>query len=74
MVNTMKDIHDYLDGSRSGADLTPADRARTDELRALLDRAAAHVRSTPAPDLAARVMEALPERAPSRAITCATRS
>jgi hypothetical protein len=66
MVSTMKDIHDYLDGSHSGADLAPGDRARADELRALLDRAAAHVRSTPAPDLAARVMDALPERAPSR--------
>jgi hypothetical protein len=62
----MKHIHDYIDGSRSGADLAPGERERGDELRALLDRAAAHVRATPAPDLSARVMAALPARAPRR--------
>jgi hypothetical protein len=57
-------IHQHLDGG-PGPALSPEERARADALRRTLDAAAAHLRAAPAPDLAARVMAALPERRPA---------
>jgi hypothetical protein len=59
-------IHQHLDGDAPGAPLTPEQRARAEQLARTLDAAAAHLRATPAPDLAARVMAALPRQAPAR--------
>ena len=58
-------IHQHLDGD-PGAALSPDERARAESLRRTLDTAAAHLRAVPAPDLAARVMAALPPHAPAR--------
>jgi Glycogen recognition site of AMP-activated protein kinase len=58
-------IHQHLDGDLAAA-LSPDERARAESLRRTLDAAAAHLRAAPAPDLAARVMAALPPRAPAR--------
>jgi hypothetical protein len=56
-------IHQHLDGDRAA--LSPDERAAADALNRTLDAAAAHLRAVPAPDLAARVMAALPARAPA---------
>lgn len=56
-------IHQHLDGEP--VELGPEERARADALARTLDAAAAHLRSAPAPDLAARVMAALPAHAPA---------
>jgi hypothetical protein len=58
-------IHQHLEGD-SAAALAPDERARAEALRRTLDAAAAHLRAVPAPDLSARVMAALPPRAPAR--------
>ena len=57
-------IHQHLDGEP--ADLNPEERAQAVSLARTLDAAAAHLRAVPAPDLSARVMAALPPRAPAR--------
>ncbi|HLM68868.1 MAG TPA: hypothetical protein VK358_15115, partial [Longimicrobium sp.] len=59
-------IHQHLDGDAPGPPLTPGERARAEQLARTLDAAAAHLRAAPAPDLAARVMAALPRQAPAR--------
>jgi hypothetical protein len=59
-------IHSHLDGDAPDEALTPDEHARADALRRTLDAAAAHLRAVPAPDLSARVMAALPRRAPAR--------
>lgn len=59
-------IHAHLDGDTPARPLTPEERERADQLARTLDAAAAHLRSVPAPDLAARVMAALPPQAPAR--------
>lgn len=59
-------IHSHLDGDTPDEALSPDERARADALRRTLDTAAAHLRALPAPDLSARVMAALPRRAPAR--------
>jgi hypothetical protein len=56
-------IHQYLDGDRAA--LSPDERAAADAFARTLDAAAAHLRAVPAPDLAARVMAALPAQAPA---------
>jgi hypothetical protein len=56
-------IHQHLDGDR--AVLSPDERAAADAFARTLDAAAAHLRAVPAPDLAARVMAALPAQAPA---------
>jgi Glycogen recognition site of AMP-activated protein kinase len=56
-------IHQHLDGDRAA--LSPDERAAADAFARTLDAAAAHLRAVPAPDLAARVMAALPARAPA---------
>ena len=56
-------IHQHLDGAN--APLSPDERARADALARTLDAAAAHLRAVPAPDLASRVMAALPRQAPA---------
>ena len=58
-------IHQHLDGE-AAAPLTADERARAEALRHTIDTAAAHLRAVPAPDLAARVMSALPRRAAAR--------
>jgi hypothetical protein len=58
-------IHQHLDGD-DDAPLAPGERARAEHLSRTLDAAAAHLRALPAPDLAARVMAALPRQAPAR--------
>jgi hypothetical protein len=58
-------IHQHLDGD-DAPPLTAEQRARAESLSRTLDRAAAHLRAMPAPDLAARVMAALPRQAPAR--------
>ncbi|HEX2210226.1 MAG TPA: glycogen-binding domain-containing protein [Longimicrobium sp.] len=57
-------IHQHLDGG-PGPPLSPGERAAADDLARTLDAAAAHLRAMPAPDLAARVMAALPAQAPA---------
>ena len=57
-------IHQYLDGD-PGVALTSDERAAADAFARTLDAAAAHLRAAPAPDLAARVMAALPQKRPS---------
>jgi hypothetical protein len=59
-------IHRHLDGDEADAPLSPEESARAGELSRTLDAAAAHLRAVPAPDLAARVMAALPRQAPAR--------
>ena len=56
-------IHQHLDGDRAA--LGPDERAAADAFARTLDAAAAHLRAVPAPDLAARVMAALPAQAPA---------
>jgi hypothetical protein len=56
-------IHQHLDGDRAA--LSPDERATADAFARTLDAAAAHLRAMPAPDLAARVMAALPAQAPT---------
>jgi hypothetical protein len=56
-------IHQHLDGDRAA--LTPDERAAADAVARTLDAAAAHLRAVPAPNLAARVMAALPAQAPA---------
>ncbi len=56
-------IHQHLDGEPAA--LTPDERAAADAFARTLDAAAAHLRAVPAPDLAARVMAALPAQAPA---------
>jgi hypothetical protein len=56
-------IHQHLDGDRAA--LSPDQRAAADAFARTLDAAAAHLRAVPAPDLAARVMAALPAQAPA---------
>jgi hypothetical protein len=57
-------IHQHLDGDPR-VELSPDERAAADAFSRTLDAAAAHLRAVPAPDLAARVMAALPARAPA---------
>src|SRR5688572_26480095 len=59
-------LHEHLDGEAAESALSAGERARAAELRRTLDAAAAHLRAVPAPDLAARVMAALPAQAPAR--------
>lgn len=56
-------IHQHLDGEPAA--LTPEERAAADAFVRTLDAAAAHLRAVPTPDLAARVMAALPAQAPA---------
>jgi hypothetical protein len=56
-------IHQHLDGDP--AELSPEERAQAEAFARTLDAAAAHLRATRAPDLAARVMAALPAHAPA---------
>jgi hypothetical protein len=57
-------IHQHLDGD-AGVPLSPGERAAADAVARTLDAAAAHLRAVPAPDLATRVMAALPAQAPA---------
>jgi hypothetical protein len=57
-------IHAWLDGTLPLDALTADERAAAGELGAAVEAAAAHLRATPAPDLSARVMAALPRSAP----------
>ena len=59
-------VHQHLDGEAADHALSADERARADGLRRTLDAAAAHLRAAPAPDLAARVMAALPAAGPAR--------
>jgi hypothetical protein len=59
-------IHRALDGELAPDALTVEERARAEALGLAMDRIAAPLRAAPAPDLAARVMAALPARAPRR--------
>ncbi|HEX8393838.1 MAG TPA: glycogen-binding domain-containing protein [Longimicrobium sp.] len=59
-------IHRVLDGDLPSGALIPDERARAEALARVLDRAAAPLRGAPAPDLASRVMAALPAAAPRR--------
>jgi hypothetical protein len=56
-------IHQHLDGEPAA--LNAEERAAVDAFTRTLDAAAAHLRAVPAPDLAARVMAALPAQAPA---------
>ena len=57
-------VHQHLDGEAADSALSVDERARADALRRTLDVAVAHLRAAPAPDLAARVMAALPAQRP----------
>ncbi|MBW3571264.1 MAG: glycogen-binding domain-containing protein [Gemmatimonadetes bacterium] len=57
-------IHRHLDGDPRAA-LSADERREADAFARTLDAAAAHLRAVPAPDLAARVMAALPAQAPA---------
>jgi Glycogen recognition site of AMP-activated protein kinase len=59
-------VHQHLDGEAADSALSAPERARLDALRRAVDAAAAQLRAASAPDLAARVMAALPAQAPSR--------
>jgi Glycogen recognition site of AMP-activated protein kinase len=59
-------IHAYLDGDLPLEALSPDERARARELEDALYAATAQLRASPAPDLTARVMAALPAAAPRR--------
>jgi hypothetical protein len=59
-------IHAYLDGDLPLEALGPAERAEAERLESAFGAAAAHLRSADAPDLAARVMAAIPAGAPRR--------
>jgi len=53
-------IHAFLDGGLPLEALTPGERVEALALRSVLDAASAQLRAAPVPDLAARVMAALP--------------
>jgi Glycogen recognition site of AMP-activated protein kinase len=57
-------IHGHLDGDEGTERLSAEERARAEALRRASDAAAAHLRAAPVPDLAPRVMAALPAAAP----------
>ena len=57
-------IHAFLDGDLPLEALEPGERAEALRLSSAFGAAAARVRARPAPDLAARVMAALPAEAP----------
>jgi hypothetical protein len=59
-------VHQHLDGEAADSALSAGERARAAEMRRAIDAAAAHLRAAPVPDLAARVMAALPAQAPAR--------
>lgn len=59
-------IHACLDGDVSAEDLSPAERARLAEMERVLGAASLHLRAVAAPELAGRVMAALPAHAPRR--------
>jgi hypothetical protein len=59
-------IHACLDGDIPAGDLLPAERARLAEMERILGAAAQHLRAAAAPELAGRVMAALPAHAPRR--------
>jgi hypothetical protein len=56
-------LHAWLDGELPFDALTPRERAEARALEATLGAAAARFRETPVPDLAPRIMAALPARA-----------
>ncbi|HWK89921.1 MAG TPA: glycogen-binding domain-containing protein [Longimicrobium sp.] len=60
-------IHRHLDDPSGPENLSAPERPRAEALRRTADAVAAHLRAAPAPDLAARVMAALPAGAPARA-------
>ncbi|HEX8359534.1 MAG TPA: glycogen-binding domain-containing protein [Longimicrobium sp.] len=60
-------IHAHLDGDIPIEALTPDERARLAEMEDALGAAVRHLRAMPSPELAGRVMAALPARAPGRA-------
>lgn len=59
-------IHAYLDGDLPAEALSPEERARAAALERALDAAASSLRSVKAPELAGRVMAALPAHAPRK--------
>ncbi|CAA9358304.1 MAG: hypothetical protein AVDCRST_MAG68-4158 [uncultured Gemmatimonadetes bacterium] len=59
-------IHAHLDGDIPLHALTPAERARLAEMEDALGAAVRHLRAVPSPELAGRVMAALPAHAPRR--------
>ncbi|HEX8209682.1 MAG TPA: glycogen-binding domain-containing protein [Longimicrobium sp.] len=59
-------IHACLDGEIPAEDLSPAERARLAEMERILGAASQHLRAVAAPELAGRVMAALPGHAPRR--------
>ena len=59
-------IHACLDGDIPAEELFPAERARLAEMERVVDAASRHLRAVAAPELAGRVMAALPTRAPRR--------
>jgi hypothetical protein len=59
-------IHAYLDGDIPLHALTPDERARLAEMEDVLGAAVRQVRAHPTPELAGRVMAALPARVPRR--------
>jgi hypothetical protein len=59
-------IHAHLDGELSADTLSPEERAAAMRMRAAAAHVARHLAAVPAPDLAARVMAALPAAAPRR--------
>ncbi len=59
-------VHRHLDGELSADRLSPPERERAAALSRALDAAAAELRAVRAPDLADRVMAALPAREPRR--------
>jgi hypothetical protein len=65
---TDRTIHEYLDGDRSIDSLTSEERERAERLETSIAQVSDALAALPAPDLAARVMAAIPERgAPPRA-------
>ncbi len=60
-------IHAHLDGDIPFEALTPDERARLAEMEDALGAAVRQLRAIPSPELAGRVMAALPARAPRRA-------
>lgn len=53
-------VHAHLDGELPADALSAEERARAAALAAVAERAAAHLRAAPVPDLVARVVMALP--------------
>ena len=60
-------IHAYLDGELPPEALSPDERARAARLQAAAEHVTRRLQATPAPDLSARVMAALPKPAPRAA-------